>query len=116
MTTLNENKMIAEFMGFQHTPIGWFDADELLKLPNTTDNTFDELRFDTDWNWLIGVVDKIESLGFVFKTYGKGTTFLKKGTFNKPIWNDEFTGKDRKKAVYNACVEFIKWYTHTKNN
>ena len=64
MTTVNENKIIADFMGFQHTPIGWFDADELLKLPNTTDNTFDELRFDVDWDWLMGVVDKIESLGY----------------------------------------------------
>ena len=35
--------LIAEFMGFQKTSMGWFDADEHLCLPNTSDNTFDEL-------------------------------------------------------------------------
>lgn len=51
--------LIAEFMGFQKTSMGWFDADEHLCLPNTSDNTFDELKFQSDWNWMMPVIQKI---------------------------------------------------------
>jgi hypothetical protein len=51
-----KNIIIAKFIGMQETDLGWFDAEEVLKLPNNKDNTFDELMFDKDWNWLISVV------------------------------------------------------------
>jgi len=50
------NKLIAEFMGMQHTDIGWYDNEEALKLK---DNTFDKLNFHTSWDWLMPVVGKI---------------------------------------------------------
>jgi hypothetical protein len=53
------NIIIAEFIGMQKTDLGWFDTEEVLNLPNNKDNTFDELLFDKDWNWLISVVNHI---------------------------------------------------------
>ena len=109
MTTVNENKIIADFMGFQHTPIGWFDADELLKLPNTTDNTFDELRFDVDWDWLMGVVDKIESLGYDVQIILDYCT-ITNGDYSETTQ----MGGNKIHNVYAACVEFIEWYNQLK--
>lgn len=55
-----ENIIIAEFIGMQKTELGWYDAEEVLVLPNiNNDNTFDVLMFDKDWNWLISVVNYI---------------------------------------------------------
>ncbi len=60
----NNNKLIAEFMGFtQEKNIGWYDNDMLMS-QNVYDsqdgNCFDELLFHTSWDWLMPVVEKIE--------------------------------------------------------
>jgi len=51
------NIKIANYIGMQKTDLGWFDSDEVLSLPNESNNTFDILRFNSDWNWLLSVVD-----------------------------------------------------------
>ena len=58
----SNNIIIAEFIGMQKTDLGWFDAEEVLNLPNNKDNTFDVLMFDKDWNWLISVVGYITTI------------------------------------------------------
>jgi len=50
------NIKIANYIGMEKTDLGWFDSDEVLKIPNESNNTFDILRFDSDWNWLLSVV------------------------------------------------------------
>ena len=79
---IKENKMIGEFMGMQHTDIGWYDNDETLQLQN---NTFDELQYHTSWDWLIPVVQKIGE------------------DFNVAIYDNDGIEK-----VYKRVVEFIK--------
>ena len=96
------NKLIAEFL-----EIG--KQLHLYENPITGDYE-DELLFDTDWNWLMEAVDKIESFGYVFQLQGNSATFFKNKTFKEPIWNDSFIGNTKLKATYNAVVEFIKWY------
>ena len=60
---MENSELIAEFMGFQKTNIGWYDSEEIMPpLSNTYDsNTFDEheLAFHTSWDWLMPVVSKI---------------------------------------------------------
>ena len=109
MTTLNENKMIAEFMGYNLEVVNdevYFTLDDMLETLSD-----EELHYHTDWNWLIGVVDKIESLGYDVQIILDYCT-ITNGDYS------EITqiGGNKIHNVYNACVEFIKWYTHTKNN
>ena len=54
---MKENKLIAEFMGFQKTTIGWYDNEETMNF-NSDSNTFDELKFHSSWDWLMPVVEK----------------------------------------------------------
>ena len=65
---MNDNKLIAEFMGFQKTDIGWYDSNEIVPpMSNTYDgNTFDEheLSFERSWDWLMPVIQKILDISF----------------------------------------------------
>ena len=54
---MKDNKLIAEFMGFQQTNLGWYDNLETIKF-NSDGNTFDELKYHSSWDWLMPVVEK----------------------------------------------------------
>ena len=97
-----QNILIAEFMEFQKTSLGWYDSEENLNLPNNNDNTFDDLLFDKDWNWLMSVVEKCligeaESKSDLISKIYEGLTNC------------------NKRETYNACIEFIEWF-NTKEN
>ena len=85
----------------------WFDLDEIKNI-----DFKDVKNYHSDWNWLMEVVKKIEeteiennilmleSIGNEAKfIYDDGCRFL-----NSNI------GETKIEAVYNACIEFIKWY------
>lgn len=110
MDIISQNRQIVRFLGWeeQKNPQERFFGK--FKKPNYGWIKENELGFDCCWNSLMEVVENIESLGFIFKTYGNSSTFLKKGTFNEKIWNDEFRGNSKIESVYNTCLEFIKWY------
>ena len=103
----NNNKLIAEFLCWDINSPSTFPT--YLHQEEETQGYW-ELKFDTDWNWLMEAVDKIESFGYVFQLQGNSATFFKNKTFKEPIWNDSFIGNTKLKATYNAVVEFIKWY------
>jgi len=128
---MTNNKLMAEFMGFQKTSIGWYDAEEYLLFEK--DNTFDTLKFDTDWNWLMAVLEKIKGLGYsidikYLSCYGgimlnnqievayvgsiPNEYVSNPPTAEYPMYVNEF--KCPKDALYNLIVRFIKWYN--KNN
>lgn len=110
MNTIQENnKIIAEFLGYVNTTPTDKDFNiyegENKVLPNLIETNF-EKRFHTDWNWLMSVVEEIERLGFEVQIY-KSTCMIYKVGNNLSIGKDAET---KIEAVYNACVEFIKWY------
>lgn len=101
-TTIENNKLIAEFLGLETivgTSIVSVVQHNQLKVFNPNNN----------WNWLMECVEKIESYHDV--------VFVIHSDFIKVIL--KFTGEtifskiidtSKKEAVYNACVEFIKWH------
>ena len=106
------NKLIAEFIGYKEYvnegAIQLYIKDEVVK-------SIGQLDFHSDWNWLMEVVEKIESI----LPDDSIITIEYKNCFI-PILDDEepFTieggGKTKIEAVYNACLEFIKWYNENK--
>jgi hypothetical protein len=52
--------------------------------------------YETEWNWLIPVVQKIKSLNLEDKSATDKIDFYLTGV--------------NKKETFNSCVEFIKWY------
>ncbi len=95
---MKDNKLIAEFIGMQHTNIGWYDNEETLQLQN---NTFDKLQFHTSWDWLMPVVEKVlkMKLGEEYDI-----RYLATHLVNTDI-----------NATYNAVVQFINQCNKTND-
>lgn len=93
-TNMVKNVMIAEFFGFQKTDLGWFDAEDVLSVG---DNTFDELLFDKDYNWLLSVGGRCVDLA-------------------DEVMADEWSqslrhigGEFSKDDLYKEIVDFVEW-------
>ena len=122
MNTTENNKIIAEFLGESKQPYE-FSQFGYMTLSGDWKDTFfvEQLKFHSNWNWLMKVVEKIESLEF----YPKNSTCISFDTFGIEINKErcditrygDFTnhliqgnGRTRIETVYNACVKFIEWY------
>ena len=109
MNTTENNILLAEFLGYSKTHPDY---------PNSTywykkgEQPLSILLFNSDWNWLMKVVDKIESLGYDVNIKGISCNIT-------PILSSEIIvglvlgDKSRKiELVYLSCIEFVKWYNN----
>ena len=104
METIEKNKLIAEFMGYPKQKIDF--VGKRLNFENSKHNTYHK-----DWNWLIEVVEKIESLGYrIDISKWENSQYCGIYLNGKKISGNETNTKIE--AVYNAVVEFIKWYNN----
>lgn len=55
--TLENNIKIALALGFQKTALGWYDANEVLAGVETDGNTFDELIFHENRDWVVLAIE-----------------------------------------------------------
>ncbi len=112
---IKNNKLLAEFMGFklqQNPNERWFG--QYFTNPNDVwANRIEFLHFDTDWNWLMAVVEKIENYNeftnVLFAPQGCAIDVYIENGF--AFSNDCNT---KIEAVYNACVAFVQWYNSSK--
>jgi hypothetical protein len=108
-TLIENNKLIAEFMGW--------NIDNPSTLPTNLHQEektqgFWELKFDSDWNWLMEVVDKIERNGY-WVDYTNGDVFIYDDNYNLIIPNPMHENKDTKLSIhYKIVIEFINWYNN----
>lgn len=112
---MEENKLIAEFMGMK--PIKKDESDGIWT--NTIKahdyNVVMNLSFNNNWNWLMEVVEKIESLSKENETYSFSITKISVRVLYRGNRVVDLPINDTKiEAVYNACVDFIKWYNNKK--
>ena len=117
------NKLIAEFMGLETgKQLGydrflndWFDNRGVL---NGQRN--EKLLFDTDWNWLMSVVEKIESIEYgIYQVdiLQEGCKILKRCSLLIDKRVDKLKSDTTKlESVYQAVVEFIKWHNEQNKN
>lgn len=121
-----ENKLIAEFMGF---PVKFYKEDEETGLTDSEGNadtvSYDcelaiinglvyeprNLKYHNSWDWLMPVVDKIENMQQMgAQAYIDISAFKITASFNYEQNGRYFTGNDKIEAVYSAVIQFIKWY------
>ena len=112
---MKNNKLIAEFMGAvgtpKYNPTEWdVYITGCLDVDSDDENaqhfyTPDEMKYHTSWDWLMPVVQKIESLGYVFTIQGS------KAEYGEMISETRcFIAEDKLSSTYQAVVEFIKEY------
>lgn len=111
METTQNNKLIAEFMGWT------LDDKDLNSYRKLNNNVFkysllSNFKYHTDWNWLMEVVEKIEDLGHDFdinKRENHKNVFIRGSQYAKITSN-----KTKIEAVHEAIIEFIKWYNENE--
>lgn len=92
MDTIENNKIIAQFLEISHQKRA--------------------MNFHSNWNLLMEVVEKIEMLGFIFSIKKNWAKITKDKIVIVVRWEED---KTKIEAVYNASLEFIKWYNENNN-
>lgn len=112
-----DNELIAKFLGwFQEDDREdtWFvKTDFAIHVAYSTINNYPykDLPFHRDWNYLMKVVETIESIDeWVLDIYGKNCEVEFGDNFT--IDDITFKGDTKRQAVWLACGAFIKWYNH----
>lgn len=107
--TIENTKLIVAFIGFEPVET-WYEDKEML-LPQHIYDTqggngfdLDEMLFDTSWDWLIPVVEKMTRLAVEYNGEGE-RLFLNVG---KRLLKLDLL------ATYSNVVEFVKWYNEKK--
>lgn len=109
METTENNKLIAEFMGYvlnDNTGVTVYYNDKTCEVLDP-----DKLKFHSDWNWLMAVIEKIEEK-CAFVLIGRMFCEI---TYTNPLntnvhFEKKLVSGVRINAVYATCVEFIQWY------
>jgi hypothetical protein len=109
MKTDNEesNSLIAAFMGFDKIADDKWVAHYVTGLLDPYFGQFRAVhfRFDSSWEWLMPVVDKIEI--YASFTISSCSAWIALGNHQEIVSVDGISNLD---ATYKAVVEFIKWY------
>ena len=117
-----DNILIAKFMGEKLPYInnqGRFEymveGAGLISSTNAEDlYKFLKYNYNTDWNRLMQVVEKIESLdsGIYTLIFQQKSCLIWNNDKGEELefFNSSFKAETKIEAVYNACLEFIKWY------
>lgn len=74
------------------------------------------LEFNSNWSWLMPVVEKIESFKSPCYINGNSCTIYEKVKFstdNNDYYADS-VASTKLKATYLSCVAYIKWYNKNK--
>ena len=98
---METNNLIAKFMELEYAPQDsrwddWFDKDRY----RVTFGNRIPLQYDTSWEWLMPVVEKIKDTG-----YGQELDNI----------DNVLTCDLTRENLYNAVVEFIKEYNNRIN-
>ena len=115
------NKLIAEFMGGRYFEIGGIMGTtyQYRDLIHKGDYYYpNELKYHTSWDWLMPVVENIQSLaidevGEINVMIASHECLIGEDYYH-PIINIERNGSYIS-MIYIAVVEFIKWYNENKN-
>ena len=132
MNTIESNKLIAEFMEMKSgKKYKLVSSDYNLTVMDRTLYTCEahELRFHLSWDWLMPVVEKIETLfdGGIEVGIHFGSTIIDQcrdtdeGQLHEPITLFEITmseGYNFESKIgftYEAVVKFINWHNNKKS-
>jgi hypothetical protein len=118
---LKGNKLIAEFIEYPGDGKGMY-FDQLNQLVSP-----EYLPYHRDWNWLMGVVEKIESVMDVYHgRFGvhivsngctiQSTRFRSDEISEPPHYFSSITLPSKIESTWVAVVEFIKWYNIQKDD
>ncbi len=126
MERKESNRLILDFMGVKPFSTGnihsWSDAPFYYTTEDTFDKVMDNMsnyaKYDTSWEWIMPVVEKIRSLGFWIEVMAGAQNLFSVGEFNKSepfIFTGNLLENSSLKIVaYQGIVEFIQWHNNSQ--
>ena len=113
---LEYNKKCAAFLGWDYNKFmdRWNEEDFQHEYSNT--NSID-LKFHSDWNWIMEVVEAIEKIddNFYFVKINTGGCFIHPLNDTRDYKGICYqAGKTKKEAVVQAINQFLIWYEQNK--
>ena len=126
---MENNKLIAEFMGFptqsdaiDERTLAYYIGDSIINADNTNneneDNVFhpDDMKFNSSWDWLMSVVERIENFGYEFIIV-ESRCYLKHNTDHsiEELFHIETIGS-KIDTTYKAVLKFINNYNKKQLN
>ena len=96
---LEYNKLCAEFLNLHR--------DEEVAIYKFNAYPYEYLRFNSDWNWIMEVVEAIEKLGYEIDIFSNCVQICDTPDEN---YITEAAGKTKKEAVVQAINQFLIWY------
>ena len=122
MHTIENDRLIAEFMGENHTLVKDLETGQDLVvaivcvlnkgIKNVVPpKVFTRItEYHTSWDCLMPVVEKM------WKITGHRNLFYQEVSEDLTIYSKEEAGSNLRKEVYSLVVEFIKWYNQNKED
>ena len=115
------NKLIAEFMGYEtHENWEFWITDSYIEKfdwysPGT-------MKFHNDWNWIMSVIEKISSLGYIVTIESEPRTYLHScliqcANSGDRIHEDHINNTEFNsllEIVWFECITFLMWYEENK--
>lgn len=115
------NIMLCLFTGGRFDTEGYYAPDRYIQRPAISGfherpsfEAFKDLEYNRDWNWLMSVIDKIETLGYVV-TITKSCCTIQTISQDNPNWYADAkdnlgTDKTKIEVVYECVVKFITFW------
>lgn len=125
MNTTENNKLLAEFLGFKKLSNHFYNPQDILySIEQNTEWFSEDLKFHKDYNWLMLVVEKITFISMEDDNFGYNYIYIGYDFEDKKHYVNLFVSQDNQlngesktskiEALYLTCVEFVKWYNEKK--
>lgn len=106
MNTTENNKILAVFM-----ELPFISEDGKTNYIKDLRHISDwKLKYHSDWNWLIQVVEKIEDIENFRFDFQINQHTVRIFDHIKKTFIFEINSTSKIEAVYFACIDFVKWY------
>lgn len=123
MEPIENNKIIAEFMGLVYKYDGLYHHTQRFNKDGTPTQSGSLIKSEwnlwyphNDWNCIMEVVEKIEGINPNLQSFtvsGKRVE-IRDFSVRSLLFSGYYEGETKIEAMYEAVVEFIKWYSKQK--
>lgn len=119
--TSNNNKLIAEFMGWKKVfgkyEIPYFKRFISSKLKTANQFTTEEMLFNTSWDWIMPVLEKISEIKFINIRVDLSPNVkdcLIEAKFKEENKLFYCVEKNTLESFYKTIIKFLIWYNKIK--
>ena len=104
------NKLCAEFLGWKNK--GMVNFELWVSTENQYGITTNELKFHSDWNWIMEVFKKIQQKGYLYGIVAEASSIWKHEDIDTPVFIQ--TSKASLEASIQVFWQFLNWYNEQK--